>query len=179
MLVVEIDGLDTQSLQRCVTRFADVLRLAVDAKEGSVRAAHVAELRRQHDGAPPIANRAADQALVGRRSVRVRGVQEGDPEVQRPVDGGDRSAFVGGPVEIRHAHAPEAEGGHSGAGSAELAQWYLHGHSELHVSRRLVDRLAAACAPARQRKRAGGLLTSTAAGRVCPHSGTAMRRGVI
>ena len=37
--------------------------------------------------------------------------------------------FVGGPVEIRHAHASEAEGGHTGAGSAELARWNLHDRS--------------------------------------------------
>src|SRR3712207_340559 len=54
----------------------------------------------------------ADQLLVVPAAVDVRGVQEGDPEVQRPVDRRDGLGAVGGAVHLAHAHAAQAEGGH-------------------------------------------------------------------
>src|SRR5437764_1397429 len=79
--------------------------------EYSVGAAHVAELRRQHDAVAPVADRAADQLLVRERTVHVGRVEQVHAEVEGAVDGGDRLRVVMSPVELRHAHAAEADGG--------------------------------------------------------------------
>ncbi len=70
-------------------------------------------------------DRAADQLLVGHRAVELRGVQEVDPQLERPLDRGHRLALVGRAVEGRHAHAAEPEG--RDLERSELA--LLHGFS--------------------------------------------------
>ncbi len=44
-------------------------------------------------------------------TVDVGGVEEGDAELERAMDGGDRLAVVALAVEVGHAHAAEREGG--------------------------------------------------------------------
>src|SRR5688500_9268712 len=48
MLVVEVDVGEAEALERGVTGAADVLRGAVDAAEGSVLIAQIAEFRGEH-----------------------------------------------------------------------------------------------------------------------------------
>ena len=60
----------------------------------------------------PALDRLADEDLVGVRAVDVGGVEERDPEIERAVDRRDAFGLVGRAVELGHAHAAEAEGGH-------------------------------------------------------------------
>ena len=113
---------DAEPLQRGVAGLAHVLRLAVDAEEAAVLAALVAELRREHDLVAAAGDRAADELLVRERAVHVGRVEEGDPELERAVDRGDRLALVGGAVELGHPHAAEALGGDLQALAAECAR---------------------------------------------------------
>ena len=71
--------------------------------------AHVAELGGEDDLVAAAGDRPADQLLVGERAVHVGGVEEGDAELERAVDRRDRLGLVAGAVELRHAHAAEAE----------------------------------------------------------------------
>ena len=76
----------------------------------AVRAAHVAELGRQHDLVAPAGDRPADQLLVGERPVHVGRVEEGHAQLERPVDRRVGLGLVGGPVELGHAHAAQPLG---------------------------------------------------------------------
>ena len=71
--------------------------------------------------------RLADQHLVVAHAVEIAGVEQCDPGIQRGVDGGDAFAAVGGAVDVRHAHAAEADGGDVGSGGAQFAM--IHGGS--------------------------------------------------
>ena len=110
VLVVEVDVVDAEPLEARVTGLANVLGAAVDADPAAVRIALVAELRREHDLVAAIGDRSADELFVGERPVHVGGVEEVDTELDRAMDRRDCFAFVGRSVELRHAHAAEAEG---------------------------------------------------------------------
>ena len=109
VLVVEIDGIDAQALQRGVAGGANVFRTSIDADPAPVGIALVAELGRQDDLVAAAADGAADQPLVGERAVHVGGVEKVDAEVERAVDGGDRLRVVVRAVELGHAHAAQAD----------------------------------------------------------------------
>ena len=111
VLVVEVDVVDAEPLQRGVAGRADVLGAAVDADAGAVGPALVAELGGQLDLVAAAGDGLADELLVGERAVHVGGVEEGDAEVEGAVDGRDRLGLVAAAVELRHPHAAEAEGG--------------------------------------------------------------------
>ena len=72
-----------------------------------------------------VSDRPADEVLVRERPVHVRGVEEGDPELERAVDRRDRLAFIGGAVELGHPHAAQSERGHVEPLRAQPAR--LHG----------------------------------------------------
>src|SRR6185437_15845732 len=95
MLVVEIDVLDAEPLERPVDRPPDVLRLAVDLA-AAVLVPDVAELRREDELVAAARDRAADEPLVVAHlvPVDVGGVEEDDPELERPVDRRDRLLLV-------------------------------------------------------------------------------------
>jgi len=112
MLVVQVDVIDAESLERSLARRAHVLRTPVDAAHLGIRAAHHPELGREHYLVPPAGDRLTHELLVGVRSVHVGRVEEVDAQVERPVDGGDGLDLVRGAVELRHPHAPQAERGH-------------------------------------------------------------------
>src|SRR5947208_280899 len=59
MLVVQVDVIDAQPLERAVTGGAHILGPAVDPLKAAVGAADVAELRGQHDLVPPAGDGAA------------------------------------------------------------------------------------------------------------------------
>ena len=79
---------------------------------GSFGVAHDAELGGDDDPVAPALDRLADEDLVGVRAVDVGRVEERDPEIERAVDRRDAFGLVGRAVELGHAHAAEAEGGH-------------------------------------------------------------------
>src|SRR5881398_2239538 len=126
VLVVEVDRLEAEALQAPVARGAHVLRAPVDGAHPRVVAAHDAELGGDDDLLAPAAEGAPDQLLVGVRAVHVGGVEEGDAEVERAVDGGDRLVVVARAVELRHPHAAEADGGDGGTEAPELSSRDRH-----------------------------------------------------
>ncbi|CAN5572169.1 hypothetical protein BH20ACT19_BH20ACT19_07730 [soil metagenome] len=107
VLVVEVDVVHAEALERGVARAAHVLGLAVDPEHRAVLGALVAELGGEHDLVPAALDRPADEALVGERPVHVGGVEERHPELERAADRGDRLVLVGRAVELGHAHAAE------------------------------------------------------------------------
>src|SRR5207244_2790253 len=98
-----------------------------DRAHPPVVAAHDAELGGDDDLVAPAADGAPAQLVVGVGAVHVGGVEEGDAEVERAVDGGDRLAVVVRAVELRHPHAAEADGGDGGTEASELSS--LDGHA--------------------------------------------------
>src|ERR1051325_10756498 len=56
VLVIHVDGIDAEPLQRSVTGASNVLRRSVDAEPRAILAAHVAEFRRDHSVTAAIAN---------------------------------------------------------------------------------------------------------------------------
>src|SRR5581483_7759258 len=124
VLVIEIDRVDLQALQRRVARLADVLRRSVDAEELALLAAHVPELRRDDDGVAAAADRAADEPLVRERTVHVGRVEKVDPEIDRAMDRRDRFLVVAAGVELRHPHAAETDGGDPRSAGSECALFH-------------------------------------------------------
>ena len=112
VLVEEVDRLDPEPPQARLAGLRHVVGMAVRAAPLAARAADVAELRADEDPVAPALERAADQLLVAAAAVGVRGVEQRDAELDRPVDRG-RGFRVVGPAVIRaHAGAAEADGGH-------------------------------------------------------------------
>src|SRR5205823_2167518 len=109
MLVVDVDAIGAEPLERGVAAGEHVLAIAADPQSLALLVTDVAELGREHDLVASALDRTADQPLVRERAVDVGGVEEIDPELERPVDRGDRLALVRGSVELGHTHAPEAE----------------------------------------------------------------------
>jgi len=114
VLVVEVDVVGAEPLERALDRAADMLGRAVDitdrrhiSQRGLIHAP--GELRSDHVLVAVSLDRPPDQLLVRERSVQLRRVQEVDPELERPLDGRDRLALIGRSVESRHAHTSESE----------------------------------------------------------------------
>ena len=111
VLVVDVDVVGAEPLQRSVAGGEDVLAVAADAQSLALLGADVPELRREHDFVAPALDRAAHEPLVLERPVRVSRVEEVDAELERAVDRRDRLALVRRSVELGHTHAPEAQRG--------------------------------------------------------------------
>ena len=111
VLVVEVDVVDAEALERRVARVPDVVAVAADAEPLALLAADVAELRRDDDLVAASDDRTADEPLVRQRAVHVGRVEERDAELESPVDGRDRLVVVSRAVELGHAHAAEPERG--------------------------------------------------------------------
>jgi hypothetical protein len=110
VLVVEVDDVDTEPLQRRITRRPDVVRSAVHSHAGPVGAPLVAELGGEYDVVATARDGLADELLVGERAVHVGGVQEAAAEVECSMDDLGRRVVVDGAVELAHPHASEAQG---------------------------------------------------------------------
>jgi uncharacterized protein len=110
MLVVQVEVVDPEPLQRRITGPPHILRFPVDAHPAAIGPVQVAELGGQDHLVPVSGDRPPDQLLVGEGSVHVGGVQQGDAEAERPLDGGDRLLLVGRPVRLAHHHAAQADG---------------------------------------------------------------------
>jgi hypothetical protein len=115
MLVVEIDVVGAQALERAVDRAPNVIRGAIEVANGG----HVAgdrvvhspgELGGDHILVAVPFDRTADQLLVGEWAVELRGVDEVDSDLEPALNGPDRLALVCRAVEGGHPHASEADG---------------------------------------------------------------------
>ena len=113
VLVVQVDVVNAEALQRALDRGADVRRAAVDDAGPATGVRHQAELRRHHDLVTTTLDGPADQFLVEVRAVNLGGVDVGDAQLQRPVDGADRLgiAALPGVVVAGHRHGAQADPG--------------------------------------------------------------------
>jgi len=82
MLVVQVDVIHAEPLERRVARLAHVVGSAVHALPAAVGAAHVAELGGEHHAIAFALDRLADQQLVGVRAVHVGRIEEGDAQLE-------------------------------------------------------------------------------------------------
>src|SRR5205807_1259815 len=94
---------------------------------GVVGVAHDAELGGQHDLVALALDGAADELLVGVGPIHVGRVEERDAQFDSPVDGDEGFVAVAGAVELAHAHAAEALGGHDETLISERAGGNSHG----------------------------------------------------
>jgi hypothetical protein len=113
MLVVEVDVVGAEPLQRALDRDADVGWAAVEDARAATGVGDDAELRRQHNFVAAILDGPADQFLVGVRAVDFSRIQVGDAQVERPVDGSNGLGIAAGPdvVVARHRHGSESDAG--------------------------------------------------------------------
>src|SRR5674536_171739 len=112
VLVVEVDDVHAEPLQRGVTGLPHVLGPPTDtANRRVVRLPNDAELGGEHHLVAPAGDGRADQPLIGERAVHVRGVQQGDAEIQRAGDSGSGLGLVRVAVELTHPHAAQPLGG--------------------------------------------------------------------
>src|SRR5947207_5917304 len=111
MLVVEIDVVEPQALQRGIACLRNVGRVATHAHKLPVGIAHVAELGRDDYFAASAAQGSGDQSLVRAGTVNVGGVEEIDAEIHGSMNRSYRFGFICAAIKVAHAHAAEAERG--------------------------------------------------------------------
>ena len=109
VLVVQVDVVGVEPAQRSFDGDADVLGAAVGPDSAGVR--HEPELGGEHHLVAAALEGAADEFLVGVGAVDLGGVDQGDAEVEGPVDGADGFGVVAaGPgVGGGHAHRAQAD----------------------------------------------------------------------
>ena len=114
---VDVDIVRAEPLERIGERCLDRIGTQIEAEELPVRAAQRAELDAQQIAlARHVAQRRGDQHLVVAHAVEIAGIEQRDAGIERRPDGGHALVRVGRPVEVRHAHAAEADGGYRWAG---------------------------------------------------------------
>src|SRR6266481_5838915 len=152
MLIVEVDRVDAQSLERSFTRLADVLGSTVDTALARIfRIAHVAELGCDDNAIALSLDRSADQLFVLEWSIHVSGVEHVDAELERAMDGRDGFLLVAWPVKLRHAHAAKANGKCLETLGAESACFRDGGtHCKIPESRTLAKMVTATDTPKRR-----------------------------
>ena len=90
VLIEQVDRVDPEPLERPLDRRARIGGAAVDADDLSAVEPE-AELGRDHQPVALAADRLGHQFLVGERAIDLRGVEERDAQIDRRVDGRDRS----------------------------------------------------------------------------------------
>jgi hypothetical protein len=113
VLVVQVDVVGAEAPQGAFDRGADVGWAAVEDTGAAAGVGDHAELGRHHDLVAAAFDRAANELLVGVRPVDLGGVEEGDAQVERPVDRADGLGVVaaGAGVGGRHPHGAQADAG--------------------------------------------------------------------
>ena len=131
VLVIEIDRLDPKPLQARLAGLANIRRRAVDPQGRPSGARTLPNLvamttasRRSRMARPTSSSLRPDTVHVG-------SVEEGDPEFDRAMQGGDRLSFVTSAIKIRHAHAAETDGGDFELSKSAV----LHGGTPARVKR--------------------------------------------
>ncbi len=109
VLVIEIDYIDLQAGKRRLAGGLHVLRPAVDPALAAL--AHNAEFGGKEHFLPPSHDRFSDQLFVVSVTIHVGGIQKIDTEIQCSPYGRDGLLVVPRPVEFRHPHASQPDGG--------------------------------------------------------------------
>src|SRR4029077_16018086 len=89
VLVVQVDVVGAEPRQRALHGDPDAGRAAVETALCAPGVRDEAELGGEHDLVPAVPDGPADELLVVIRAVDLGGVEEGDAEVEGPVDGAD------------------------------------------------------------------------------------------
>jgi len=102
---------DAESPHGAFDRAPYVRRAAVDDAGPAAGVGHQAEFRRQHDLIAPALDGPADKFLVEIRAVDLGGVDVGDAQIERPVDGPDLFGLAALPrvVVARHRHGAKTD----------------------------------------------------------------------
>jgi hypothetical protein len=82
-----------------------------------------AELGGKDDRVAPALEGTAEQLLVGKRTVRLGGIEKRDAQLDGSEECGDRFLVVGHAVRLAHAHASETEGGDLKPLASKAAGW--------------------------------------------------------
>jgi len=120
VLVEEVDMVGSQPAEGCLGHLPDVLRAAIGTDQ-LLAVEPEAELGGEHNPIPFALEGAADQVLVGERTVCFGCVEERDAELERAVQCGDGFIVVQWTVGLTHSHAPKAESGDLEPLAAEFA----------------------------------------------------------
>ncbi len=134
MLVVEIDVVGLEALERFVADLLDVVGMAVQCAPLSavVRIRLPAEFRGDHKFVAKRSEAFADEFFVDVRAVDFGGVEESDAAIDAGVEELDHFGFVFRRAKAKaHAHAAEADFGDFEAAFSEFA--FLHCCSSLFV----------------------------------------------
>ncbi len=119
VLVVEVDHLDAEALQRSVAGVLHVSRGLPFTPLGPPGLWDLAELRRQHHPVAQALERPPTTSLVLAPAIHVGAVEEVDAGLDRPADQIDRGGLVRLAVDAGQRHAAEAEGRDEGAGASQ------------------------------------------------------------
>src|SRR5439155_27077779 len=103
MLVIQVDAVGSEPGQGPLHGGADAGRAAVETPRLAAGVRDVTELRGQHDLVPAALDGPADEFLVVEGPVDLGRVEEGDTELEGPVDGADGLRLIGGPVAPGHS----------------------------------------------------------------------------
>src|SRR5215207_4918221 len=123
VLVVEVDVVGAEPLERAFDRGLHIVGAAVDDAGAAARVGDETELRRHDDAVAPALDGLADNFLAMEGAVDLGGVDVRDPEVQRPVNGADRLGVIeppAGGVDAGHSHGSQTD-----AGDIKPAQRYM------------------------------------------------------
>ena len=93
---------------------------AVEVPRATAGVGDETELRREDDIVAAVLDGLADELLVDEGAVDLRGVDQGDAEVERTVDGADRLGVIGSRAGVRAGHAHGAETDPSDVETSEL-----------------------------------------------------------
>jgi hypothetical protein len=113
VLVVQVDVVGAEPLQRPLDCDADARGAAVEDTGAATRVRDDAELRCEYDLGAAALDGPADQLLVVEGAVDLGGVEVGDAKVQRPMDGADGLAVAAlcDVVVAGHRHGAESNAG--------------------------------------------------------------------
>jgi hypothetical protein len=111
VLVVQVDAIGTQPLQRSLDSDADIRRTAVEDARAAARVRDDAELCSQHHAVAATLDGAADEFLVPIRTVDFGGIKMCHAEIERSVNRANRLGVVHRPdvVVRRHRHGAESD----------------------------------------------------------------------
>ena len=128
MLVVEVDVVGPEALERTFDCDADALRTAVRDTGFSTRVRDDAELRRHHHLIPPPLDGLTHQLLAVERAIDLGGVDMGDAQFERPVDGANRLVVVEPStrrIDAGHGHRAETDAGDVESPQRDVLHWWL------------------------------------------------------
>src|SRR3954470_3017782 len=80
------------------------------------------------------AERTPEQLFIFVRPINFRRVEKIDPQLQRPIDRGQRLLLIRRPIRLAHPHTPEALGRNNESLRSQLALVHTHNATPLRLS---------------------------------------------